>query len=113
MLGSPRKLPRESPKDLPGPLHVSGRVLVSVKHEATGGAGISAPAQRLGHALPTATTVLAVKAGGTATTRRPASAALAARMVRNCAHPASLMLLARWWFRPLLATCKSSREMVS
>src|SRR6185369_16617455 len=39
-----------------------------------------------------------VNAGLTATTRLPAHAALWVRMLRNAAHPASLMLLARWWF---------------
>jgi hypothetical protein len=49
-----------------------------------------------------------VNAGGTATTRFPAHAALKARMARNALHLASLMLLARGWFLTILATCKSS-----
>src|SRR5258707_4448814 len=54
-----------------------------------------------------------VHAGGTATTHLPAYAALLVRMVRNCAHPASLMLFARRGFRTRLRTCKSSRESTS
>jgi hypothetical protein len=49
-----------------------------------------------------------VEAGGTATTRRPAYAAVKDRMDKNADHPASLMLLARWRFLTMVAVCKSS-----
>src|SRR5258708_7542539 len=54
-----------------------------------------------------------VNAGGTATTCLPAYAAVPSRIVRNAAQPASEMLLARCWFRTMLATRRSSRELVS
>src|SRR6185369_8693875 len=99
-----------SAKGLPGPLNIPCRVFVAVHDQPTGRADVGTHAQALGHTFPTTATVLAGIgrwAGGTATTRRPAHAALASRMVRNCVHPASLMRLARWWLRTMLATCKS------
>ena len=54
-----RSLRRDSPKGPPSPLNVSRRVLVSVENQAAGGADMGAPAQALGHACPTATTILA------------------------------------------------------
>src|SRR5260221_14493595 len=54
----PRRHPRESPKGLPGPLNIAGRVLVAVQHQSTGGADVGAHAQTLGHTFPTATTIL-------------------------------------------------------
>jgi hypothetical protein len=50
-----------------------------------------------------------VEAGYTASTRRPAQAAVAARIARNAAQPASLLLLARGWFRTRWRTGTSSR----
>src|SRR5215831_3633084 len=55
----PRRHPRESPKGLPGPLDVPGRVLVAVEHQPTARTDVGAHAQALAHALPTARTVLA------------------------------------------------------
>src|SRR5258708_13452504 len=54
-----------------------------------------------------------VHAGGTATTRRPAYAAVPSRRARNAAHPASESDWASWRVRTLLATRKSSRSIVS
>jgi hypothetical protein len=41
-------------------------------------------------------------------TLRLAHAALQARMNRNCDNPTSLMLLARWCYLTMFATCTSS-----
>jgi hypothetical protein len=54
-----------------------------------------------------------VNAGGTATTRVPAHSAVPARRGRNCAPPAAERLVARGWLRTMVATRRSSREMVS
>src|SRR5262249_18761319 len=54
-----RRHPRESPKGLPGPLEVPGRVLVAVQEEAAGRAEMGTHAQALGHPLATAAAVLA------------------------------------------------------
>src|SRR5262249_9918043 len=111
-----RGLRHGSPKGLPGPLSVPGRVLVVVEHQPAVRvrADVGAHRYALAHAPPPQPLQSwLVSAGGTATTRRPAYAALAARMARNCAQLASAMLFAREWFRTRLATCKSSREIVS
>src|SRR5579859_3469333 len=54
----PRRVSRESPKGLPGPLDIPRRVLVSIENQATIRADVGAHAQRLGYARPTAATVL-------------------------------------------------------
>src|SRR5262249_35093560 len=54
----PGRHPLESPKALPAPLNVSGRVLIAVEHQPTGGADVGAHAQALLDARPAATTVL-------------------------------------------------------
>src|SRR5438445_5621963 len=50
------------------------------------------------------TQVWLVLRGFTAIVTRPASAALAVRMAMNCAHAASLILLAKEWFCTMFLT---------
>src|SRR5258706_16218079 len=44
---------RDSPKGLPGPLDISGRILVAVQHQPTGGTDMGAHRERLIDPLPT------------------------------------------------------------
>src|SRR5215471_19095735 len=53
-----RSLRHDSPKGLPGPLDVSGRMLVAVQHQSTAWADMGAHRETRAHALPTARTVL-------------------------------------------------------
>src|SRR5690242_3701452 len=54
----PRSYRRESPKGLPGPLDIPGRVLVPIENKPAGHTDMGAHAQALGHARSTARTVL-------------------------------------------------------
>src|SRR6516225_1066244 len=55
----PRRHPSESPKGLPGPLNVSGRVLVAVQDQPAGGTDMGTYAQALTNERPTPATLLA------------------------------------------------------
>lgn len=115
--------PRSRVKGLPSPnflptssQDIQRRVRVAVQHQPAARADVGPHAERLLHPLGAGGTVgqdartgLGGERRGTATTRRPAYAALPSRMVRNAAHPASEIAFARWGFRTRLRTCKSSR----
>jgi hypothetical protein len=82
--------------------------VVPVQARATVRALVPADGQAFLDDDTAARTGLAGIGGRHATTRRPAHAALALRMLKNALQPASEMLLARWWFLTILDVRKSS-----
>ena len=99
-----RSYRHDSPKGLPGPWDVPGRVLVSVEDAATVCADMGTHAQTLGHAHPTAIAVLAGIVRGNRDDSTPGACCLGredgakrrpARITDALGQVTVLMLLAR------------------
>src|SRR5262245_53100891 len=76
--------------------HLQRCLRVAVQDRTTLRAAVDTHRQACRHPILTAALRRVLMAGGTASTRRRVYPALPSRRVRNCAHPAPEMPLARW-----------------